>query len=60
MTLMREIDWESCLLEPRRDPKFERRFRAIEERFTAQGRALDTATIEEMEAAWQAVKASEG
>lgn len=27
MTLMREIDWESCLLEPRRDPKFERRFR---------------------------------
>ncbi|MEE9196237.1 MAG: nucleoside triphosphate pyrophosphohydrolase [Alphaproteobacteria bacterium] len=40
--------------------KFERRFHAIEERFAAQGRALDTATLEEMEAAWQAVKASEG
>lgn len=39
--------------------KFERRFRAIEERFAAQGRALDTATLEEMEAAWQAAKASE-
>ena len=39
--------------------KFERRFRAIEERFAAQGRALDTATLEEMEAAWQAVKGDE-
>jgi AhpD family alkylhydroperoxidase len=27
MSLMREIPWESCLLEPRRDPKLERRFR---------------------------------
>jgi len=27
MTVMREIAWENCLLEPRRDPKFERRFR---------------------------------
>ncbi len=27
MTVMREVAWESCLLEPRRDPKFERRFR---------------------------------
>jgi alkylhydroperoxidase family enzyme len=27
MSLMREIEWGSCLLEPRRDPKFERRFR---------------------------------
>jgi len=27
MSLMREIEWGSCLLEPRRDPKLERRFR---------------------------------
>jgi AhpD family alkylhydroperoxidase len=27
VTLMREIQWESCLLEPRRDPQLERRFR---------------------------------
>jgi alkylhydroperoxidase family enzyme len=27
MTLMREIEWGDCLLEPRRDPKFERHFR---------------------------------
>jgi alkylhydroperoxidase family enzyme len=27
MSLMREIEWGSCLLEPRRNPKFERRFR---------------------------------
>jgi len=27
MSLMREIQWERCLLEPRRDPTLERRFR---------------------------------
>jgi len=27
MSLMREIDWEACLLESRSDPAFERRFR---------------------------------
>ncbi|HXV36154.1 MAG TPA: carboxymuconolactone decarboxylase family protein [Myxococcota bacterium] len=27
MSLIREIAWESCLLEPRRNPQFERRFR---------------------------------
>jgi len=27
VTLMRNVEWGSCLLEPRRDPRFERRFR---------------------------------
>ena len=39
--------------------KFERRFHAIEERFAAEGRALSEASLEEMEAAWQAVKRDE-
>ncbi|MEE8187746.1 MAG: nucleoside triphosphate pyrophosphohydrolase [Kiloniellales bacterium] len=39
--------------------KFERRFRAIEECFAAQGRRLDETSLEEMEAAWQAAKRTE-
>ena len=39
--------------------KFERRFRAIEARFAARGRELSDATLEELEASWQAVKTAE-
>ncbi len=39
--------------------KFERRFHAIEARFAAAGRDLSEASLEEMEAAWQAVKRDE-
>ncbi len=39
--------------------KFERRFHAIEARFAAAGRELSEASLEEMEAAWQAVKRDE-
>lgn len=39
--------------------KFERRFHAIETRFAAEGRELTEASLEEMEAAWQAVKRDE-
>ncbi len=39
--------------------KFERRFRAIEERLAAAGKPLANATLDEMEAEWQRVKAEE-
>jgi len=40
--------------------KFDRRFRAMETGITATGRSLDEASLEEMEAGWQAAKAGEG
>jgi ATP diphosphatase len=40
--------------------KFTRRFQAIEARFTAEGRELTAASLEELETAWQAVKRDEG
>jgi ATP diphosphatase len=39
--------------------KFIRRFRFIEQTLAAQGRSLDTASLDEMEAIWQAAKVSE-
>lgn len=36
-----------------------RRFRAIEQRLSAQGKAVDAATLEEMDAIWDAIKAEE-
>jgi ATP diphosphatase len=39
--------------------KFTRRFQAIEARFTAEGRELTAASLEELETAWQAVKRDE-
>ncbi|MGG7565645.1 nucleoside triphosphate pyrophosphohydrolase [Rhodovulum sp. DZ06] len=39
--------------------KFERRFRAIEDRLRAEGRSTDDASLEEMDAIWDAVKAEE-
>ena len=40
--------------------KFERRFRAVEERFHADGRQLEDASLEEMDRVWEKVKESEG
>lgn len=39
--------------------KFERRFRAVEERLRAQGRGVEQATLAELDRLWEAVKATE-
>jgi ATP diphosphatase len=39
--------------------KFRRRFRHIEDRLREQGRRLDQATLQEMDALWEEAKASE-
>ena len=54
----RKVDPELALFNANR--KFERRFNAIEAALKAQGISLAAATADEMEAAWQAVKRSEG
>jgi uncharacterized protein YabN with tetrapyrrole methylase and pyrophosphatase domain len=41
----------------RANDKFTRRFDAVEHAFTARGRSLHDATLEEMESEWQKVKA---
>jgi MazG family protein len=43
----------------RANEKFTRRFDAVEHAFAARGQALSEATLEEMEAEWQRVKAAE-
>jgi uncharacterized protein YabN with tetrapyrrole methylase and pyrophosphatase domain len=40
----------------RANDKFTRRFDAVEHAFTARGRSLQDATLQEMEAEWQRVK----
>ena len=40
--------------------KFERRFRAVEERFHSEGRELEDASLEEMDRVWEKVKELEG
>jgi ATP diphosphatase len=52
-----DADPESVLRTANR--KFERRFAAIEQRLAAQGKTPQDATLEEMEAIWQAAKVSE-
>jgi len=51
------VDREQALRGANR--KFERRFRAIEERLNARGTPLADATLDEMEAEWRRVKAEE-
>jgi predicted ester cyclase len=51
------VDGESALRQANR--KFERRFRAIETALHAAGRDLDGASLDEMEALWQAAKGDE-
>ncbi len=50
-----DIDAETALRHG--NAKFERRFRALEARYAARGRRMDQASLAELEAAWQAVKA---
>lgn len=52
-----DLDPEACLAAA--NAKFERRFGAVEKALAAEGRAPSDATLEEMEAAWQAAKATE-
>jgi ATP diphosphatase len=51
------VDGETALR--RANAKFERRFRAIERELHAEGRPIERASLDEMEALWQAAKASE-
>jgi nucleoside triphosphate diphosphatase len=51
------VDPEQALRNANR--KFERRFQAVEARLAATGKAAGTASLDEMEAAWQRVKADE-
>jgi ATP diphosphatase len=52
-----DLDPETCLAGA--NAKFERRFAAVERRLAAEGQAPQDAGLEGMEAAWQAVKATE-
>jgi ATP diphosphatase len=52
-----DLDPEECLRAA--NAKFERRFGAVERSLAAEGRAPGDATLEEMEAAWQAAKVAE-
>jgi ATP diphosphatase len=52
-----DLDPEACLRHA--NAKFARRFGAVEARFAAEGRGLDDTTLDEMEAAWGAVKRGE-
>ena len=51
------VDGESALR--RANQKFERRFRAVETALRAAGRDLEDASLDEMEALWQAAKAGD-
>lgn len=52
-----DLDPEACLRQA--NAKFARRFGAVEAKLAAQGRSPVEATLEEMEALWQAVKEDE-
>ena len=52
-----KIDAEEALR--RAVDKFERRFRAVEAAFRAQGRQLQESTLEEMDQVWNQVKEGE-
>ncbi len=52
-----EVDPESALRHT--NAKFERRFRAMEDRVAGEGRDMAQESLETLEAAWQAVKADE-
>lgn len=52
-----EIDPDTALRQA--NGKFERRFRSVEDRLAAEGRSAAQASLDEMEAHWQAAKATE-
>jgi nucleoside triphosphate diphosphatase len=53
-----DLDAESCLRHA--NAKFERRFRAVEQRLAFEGKSPAEASLPEMEAHWQAAKAAAG
>lgn len=57
--LARHLGVEPEAAARRTNAKFERRFREVERRLAAQGKAPGEATLEEMDALWDAVKAEE-
>ncbi len=59
VNLARHLDLDPEEALRRANRKFERRFRAVEARFAEAGRELDQADLDEMEAAWRAVKRAE-
>ncbi len=59
VNLARHLDLDPEEALRRANRKFERRFRAVEERFAEAGRELARANLDEMEAAWRAVKRAE-
>lgn len=52
-----ELDPDAALRHA--NSKFERRFRTVEDRLAAEGRSAPDASLDEMEALWQATKAAE-
>ncbi|CAA7617486.1 nucleoside triphosphate pyrophosphohydrolase [Candidatus Terasakiella magnetica] len=59
VNLARKLDIDPERALRRANGKFERRFRHIETELAAEGRAPQTATLDEMEALWQAAKGLE-
>lgn len=51
-----QVDAESALIKA--NQKFEKRFRLVEQTLTNQGLSAESASLEQMEAAWQQVKAN--
>ncbi len=60
VNLARHLDGDPESALRHANAKFERRFRAVEARFDALGQELSETSLEDLEAAWQAVKAAEG
>ncbi|MDQ1213754.1 nucleoside triphosphate pyrophosphohydrolase [Pantoea anthophila] len=59
VNLSRHLGSKAEIALQKANDKFERRFRAVEAIITAQGLRMPGATLEQMEAAWQQVKAGE-
>lgn len=57
--LARKLDVDAETALRRANLKFTRRFREVESRLAAAGQSLEQATLDEMEAAWQATKRAE-
>jgi MazG family protein len=59
VNIARHLHLDSELALRRTNRKFRRRFGAVEEHLRSAGRSLEAASLEEMEAAWQAAKRAE-
>lgn len=60
VNLARHYKLDAEMVMTKVNQKFERRFRTLEQALRQQGITLDDATLEQMEAGWQAAKANEG